>query len=401
LMLMALLGLVRFRKGAGGAWLWVGMSSMVLAVLARLSNLPYAALLFGMFLWSVLEPGGRRRGMAQILNPGLILGLGTALLAGFVLARTYILTGLLFIAPNALVSLQQQMGLALQYPVGTFPASKLPRLPVGEGMRSMLIDPAALPHIMFTWPGNVWLFLPLALVLMGAARVRSRPGSWPLLVLGASFFVVLFGYALLVPGGDGNYFIFPVACLLMWGMVRIGAANLLESRVLTGVLLFFVLAGAAISFVTGSWGPGTRALDINFRRLPFEYAIHRSHAVASAQLQGVETFFKGQPLGARVIGLEIAGLNEELPSGWWLPARYESIEPFKWLRPEIVQSSVDFKIFLDRQKIRYIIVPKRLKKETKVTAVVLSTLATAASTGSAKVVYEDDAYVVWEMRNPT
>jgi hypothetical protein len=396
LMLMALLGLVRFRKGKGGVWLWVVLSATVLAVLVRLSNLPYAALLVVLLLWSALTPEARRRSIQHVVNRGVWLAVGAALLTGLILARTYLLTGLLFIAPNSLVSLQEALGLELRYPAGLLPGGG-ERLPVIEGLRSMLFDPATLPHIIITWPGNVWAFLPLALVLMGGWHARDRMGSWPLLILGVSFFAVLFCYPMLIPGGDGNYFIFPVVCLLLWGMIRIGATGLHASRVLTALLLAFALVGAAVSFVTGSWGPGTRALDINFRRLPLEYTTQRSNGIATAHLQGVEKFFKGQSASTRVVGLEIAGHGVQLPSGWWLPVRFEPVDSYGWLRPEIVLSGAGFQWFLEYAQIRYVVVPN--ESQSKDTAVVVrSALATSQAAGLATVAYRDAHYAVWELK---
>lgn len=398
LMMMAMLGLVRFRKNQGWVWFWISLCSIPLALMARLTNLPYGAILTFLLAISVVQQWKRNKVTSPIANSGIWLAAATALLVALVTARTIILAGVPLIAPNPLVRFAQSLGFDLKYPIGLLPEGEgLPEFPVVQGLWSFLFDPASLPHIIITWPGNVWAYLAMAVLLLARTRSLHTAGAWPLLAVGLSFFGVLFGYKHPVAGGDGNYFIFPIICLTLWGCIRSAELNGSSRRLLAVLALLFAITAASIAFVTGSWGPGSRALDSSLTRMPFEYAQRASQGIASVHMQGVERYFKALPAGTRVVGLESVDLNAALPSGWWLPVRYEPLQAYAWQQPELVNSSSNFQDYLRRAQIEYVVVPKK-RDGGAVEKVVLSALQALQSSGLAEHAYQDSYYVVWKLK---
>ncbi|UNK48886.1 hypothetical protein MNR01_14245 [Lysobacter sp. S4-A87] len=397
LLLLGVLALVRFRKGLSGAWLWISVTSLALAILARLSNLPYAALLFVLLVASAVQRSLAVGNVAWLANRGAWLAMAGALLSAMVLARTYLLAGVFLVAPVSVVELQGALGLTLKYPVGSLPVSdQLPRFPVIAGLRSVLFDPASLPHIIIGWTGNVWAFLPLAALLLWPRQGQPKLGAWPMLVLGLSYFVVLFGYRFLVPGGDGNYFIVPIVCLTIWGVVQSRRLTDSSGRLLAMVLFFFALVSAAISFVTGSWGPGTRALDVVSTRLPFELDRAHSPNIAAAKLGDVDKFFNGMPPSTRVLGVEAAGLSPDATTGFWLPVRYEPAEVIGWSRPELWRDSNTVVALLAQTQIEYVVMP--VQSTGKWVEIQLkAALSFLHGRGQAKRVHQDGTYEIWQL----
>ncbi|MDQ8051133.1 hypothetical protein [Luteibacter sp.] len=397
LLLLGVLALIRFRKGLSGAWLWVSVTSLALAVLARLSNLPYAAVLFLMLVASAAQRSWSVGNVSWLANRGAWLAVAGATLSAMVLARTYLLAGVFLVAPVSVVELQGAAGLALKYPVGSLPGSdQLPRFPVIEGLRSVLFDPASLPHIIIGWTGNVWAYLPLAVLLLWPWQKRSKFEAWPLLALGLSYFAVLFGYRFLVPGGDGNYFIVPIVCLTIWGIVQSRRLTGSNGRLLATVLFFFGLVSAAISFVTGSWGPGTRPLDLVATRLPFE--LERVHAwnIAAGKLEDVDKFFSGMAPSTRVLGVEAAGLSPDATIGFWLPVRYEPAEVMGWSRPEAWRASSTVVALLEQTRIEYVVMPVQATGKW-VEAPLREALAALQAGGRAERVHRDGTYEIWKL----
>lgn len=397
LLLLGLLALIRFRKGVGGTWAWIALSSLSLSVLARLSNLPYAAILAAIVVWSMARRGYTGDSWGVLRNRGLWVALFAAVVSALVLARSYLLAGILIVAPNAVVRLQQSLGMELKYPVGLLPPDDtLPRLSVGDALWSFLFDPSSLPHVLITWTGNVWLFVPIAACLLGARLRTKGPALWPVILIGLSFFVLLLSYRFLVKGGDGNYFIVPIICLLLAGGRIAGTIPIRSRKPFTGMLLVFVLCNAAISFVTGSWGPGTRRFDAVMTRLPFEMAQYTDQALVNARMQGVQRFFRDKPPGTRVVGLERGAVGTSLPAGGWLPVQYEALYPYLWQQPELVASSEALETYLLRAGIQYVIVPSEpVPAWIEFSEMVDSALGTLKAAGLARIAHRDADYLVW------
>lgn len=400
MLVTAMLALLRYSRGLAGIWLWVAAAAIALGVLSRLSNLPYAGLLGLFIVWN----GVRRRGEGILAGPCLVLGALTGALVAAVLARTLLITGVALIAPNELVKLQLAAGMHLREPVGLLPqfGTGVPRLPLLEGLWGILFEPARYPHLLISWTANFWLFLPLAILILAGPRPFARGrdvGLPPMLLLGLSFFPVMFGYRFAVPAGDGNYFIVPIVAMAVWALAIVPSMHGIARRGLTILLAVFAVTGASISFVTGSWGPGTRSFDLELERVPFELAQRRKEAIHKAGLKGVDRFFAGMSPGTRVIGLEPSGLRAEAPNGWWLPVQYEPVEGFGWQNPTIVGTQANFVRYLDEAGIEYVVIPRE-PRDAHLSTLVGAALTTKHADGKAEIAYEDEWYAVWKLDRP-
>jgi hypothetical protein len=396
LLLTGVYALLRLRRAGTPRWLWLGLSACGLSLLCRLSNLPYAAMLVVLLVLAGVAKGTWR---VAFKEASAWLFAATVALAALVTLRTWAVAGVPLIAPNAIVELEQRAGLTLAYPIALLPGGEgLPTLPVLPGLWQFLFAPATLPHVLITWTGNVWAWLPLAALILGA-RVRPTARDWPLLAIGLLFFPVLFGYRHPVPGGDGNYFILPILVLLAWGMVRAASGRLSHgrsSRFLVGICLAFALVGAAISFVTGTWGPGTRPLDIGHTRGPNELALRGDREIARARLGGVAHFFEGMPRGTRVAGIPDASADIGVPAEWFLPVRYEPLDAFAWQQPALVRDGAAMADFLRRTRVAYVVLPVRPGK-SPVSPIVRDALASLATDGLAREAFRDADYIVWAL----
>jgi hypothetical protein len=400
LLLMGVLGLVKYRKGDGARWWWIAAAT-ALGVQARLSNIPYAAILFGLLALSLATRWRADGGLRALRNDGLWV-FGTALVLGLMItARSLMISGVVLVAPKVVVEIQQALGLHLKYPICIPPPTEgLHRLPILDGLWGILFDPARYPHLIITWTGNYWVFVPLAALLLGAWRGASREGAastWPLLVLGLSFFVVMFGYKLLTPAGAGYYFIVPITCLALWGLVQADRLRGVERSFLELSLVPFVVCGMAIAFLTGTWGPGTRALDATMTRLPFEYAERAQAGLVSDHMDGIARFLTGMPAGTRVVGLEAHRVRGRLPAGWWLPVQYEDLQTYGWWQPRLVESPEAIQAYLQTAGIEFVIVPRRELKPG-IESLVGQSLSTLHAGGMAKIAYQDDHYALWNIR---
>lgn len=402
LLLVGVLGIIRFRSGKGDVWAWVAVCAVVLGIQARLSNLPYAALLLLVLGYSILRRWPSDGMWSVFRSRGAWIGLATFWLTAMVSARSLMLSGVVLVAPNQVVELQQSLGLSLKYPVGLLPPNEaLERLPVMSGLWGILFDPSRFPHLIITWVGNVWFLLPLAGLLLGAAhswrRLLSR--SWPLLLIGISFFMVMFGYKLLVPAGDGNYFIVPITCLILWGVVHANGVVVSARRFRDALILVFALSGAAITLVTGSWGPGTRPFDLDMTRMPFEYERYADQGIAKADLQGVREYLRTRSRGLKVVGLERSTDNTEFTAGWWLPQQYENARSFAWQQPALVSSPASFQRYLRDARIDYVLLPLK-QVDTPVDKIVREAHAEMQAIGSVLQVYHDAHYELWQVKRP-
>ena len=395
MLMICMLATLRYRNAQSGLWFWVAVTSIALGVLSRLANLPYAALLTMMLIWSVIQ----RRGAGLLHVPGIVLTAGMAALTSAVLARNVLISGLILIAPDQVVKLQLIAGMQLREPAGLLPPSEGGRLPLLDGLWGILFQPAQYPHLLITWTANFWLFVPVAVLLLGGREpfLRGRDGAMLMLLsLGLSFFAMMFGYRFLVPAGDGNYFIVPLIALGIWGLVVAEGLTDRVRRFLVVLLACLAAAGAAISFVTGSWGPGSRAFDLDMKRLPFELAQRREVNLAAAGLQGVDRFFAGMSPGTRVVGVEPTGVDSSMPVGWWLPVQYEPIEGFGWQNPSILASSQSFGAYLDQAGIQYLLVAKEVAPGY-VPNLVRAVMEQRSANGGASIAYDDDRYVIWKL----
>jgi hypothetical protein len=205
----------------------------------------------------------------------------------------------------------------------------------------------------------VWAFLPMAAIaLSNRWKEAFSKEKIPFLIIGLLFPVVLFTTRVdLSHGADGNYFIFPIICLLIFSAFMLNGIFCHRENFLGTTMLAFAVVSSAVIFVTTDWGPGTRAFDLVFNRLPYELETNRAKVIKAEKISDIYDYFKSVPANSRVVGFETP-VSRNHPVGFWLPVRYEPIEIIFWSRPELISSSLNFKDFLINTKIDYILLAR-------------------------------------------
>lgn len=374
------------------SWALLGLSFTGFAVLARLSALPYAALMVLILLTLGFRHCRQREASfeASIRIATFMLSLAVAAL---VLYRGLLLAGVPFISPHAVVALESRLGMDIKYPVGQSLAGGAgrERIPLLHGLVTYVLMPARAFILRVSWPGNSWL---LAFVL-AALATRRKPRTLPLamlLAIGLLGLFILFTFPFKPGwGADGNYFIIPFLCLALAG------ASFLPRRGFAPVLLGVVaVAGVFVAQLTGSWHPGTRPFDFAASRDNKQLLHRRERGLDRVGLSGVADYLRAAAPTSHSIGIMPAhgGLVEP---GWFLPSRFEAANIINWARPELISSMANLKQFACRTHLDYVILPTSDKPERKLTQRLQQFMATAHAQRWATVAYSDANYTVWEL----
>ncbi|MBB5208915.1 glycosyltransferase family 39 protein [Chiayiivirga flava] len=264
------------------------------------------------------DAGGRRAGIGVLV---LATGVGVC-----VCARTFLLTGMPTVGPDVLVALWRGLGMELISPVGTLTWTR-PQVwsEVPGNVFGWVVSPSDL-HLRTSWPGNVWIFLPLLAWLLarraGGAVAATPAPRWLLWVLPAAALAMFLLIRFSNRGGDGNYFMAPAVLATVAGLdlvLRRPAAATLQ-RPLLLALGCFVALHAMLCFVSASWGLGTRAFDLDVSRSNRDSPATVAQSLASAGLDGVAHWLHGQGGRLRVLG---HGMQPHI--GNRLPARFENL----------------------------------------------------------------------------
>jgi hypothetical protein len=338
-----------------GAWL---MACGLLAVMAKLVAIPYVAVVVlagGIMIWRarktpVIEPALPRRIACITLA-------GAGVVSIFVTARTFVLTGMPTIGPDALFALWQALGLHLREPVGTLPWSAAHNWSSQPGV---LFDIAFRPYhdmatSVITWIGNAWLWLgALAFIaLLVQHRRMTQPSVLPLSMLALCGLFMLFGVGWTNRGGDGNYFIYAllpgliVLSRIVFSRLSIPAISV----IMIACLSFFIAFQAAYSFNSAGWTCGTRAFDLQFNHGWRNLRSLRKRSLDAAGLSIISSYLAADPKLPRVVGYV------QEPEDFLLPARFEHPIMLSYSRPEYLADSEPFLHFLRVAKIGYLILP--------------------------------------------
>ena len=389
-------------------WLVVAFFSALIATAFRMSVFIYAGVT-GILALRFLVVALLRRVRSVDRNTTLSsatwiwLSLASTVLFTLVTLRTYLLAGVPFAEISSLVNLAERVGFSMKFPVGG-PAPVYPS--VNGDISSLLLDflfrPANLPHIIIGWTGAAFAYFLLIGVAIGSRRrelLRNTSILWLLAIL---FPLLLTFVSFPIRGGDGNYFIVPILSMVLLGVGMAGeplcGRNAL-GRTLGWIAGLFVVSSVAVSLVTGSWGPGTRAWDLNFSRPVHDYKQRANFALDGASLQLVDAYLKQMPADTRVVGIAQLDSNNPLP-GAWLPVRYEALQNIAWTRPGYVHSASSIQAFLLLDNIRFVLIPR--DPDTAGDHVALANRTETAledlrSRGMAKQVVYTDRFELWKL----
>lgn len=316
-----------------------------IAALSKLNLLPYVAAI-GLASLIVLASRYRTGVDWPSLRPLLPMLLAATLVGIAVTGRTWVLAGMPTVAPEQLVSLWKWAGLELEAPVGTLQWVEPQRWPdVPVLMVDWLLRPARLPHVIISWCGNAWFALALVPAIAAGMRRgtnRTAPPSslWPEWLVAGTGLLLLLGVRYHYRGSDGNYFIAPVAAA--WILAAAAASRrtpwVVRDRLVALAMASAILFQAYYAFVSGGWGtPGTRPLDADFSRSAWDTGQRRMVELRAAGLANIASYLRVETGG----GWRIVGDVRE-PDGFWLPARYESLQTIFFSRPEFLESATGF-----------------------------------------------------------
>jgi len=359
-----LYGFIRYRQSKDWRWLLLMLSGAPAAISFRMSVFVYAGVLALIALiYLTRELLVRSKDSA----PGplraciwLWIVVGSVGLFALVTVRTYLLAGVPFIEPGILVHLTEMLGFARK-----FPASNAPPQDIGwnHEILPLLFDfvfrPTKLPHILIAWTGGAFVFFSVVGLALNRFTVRAFSGLYIFWIFAGTFIVLLQLVQFPDRGGDGNYYIVPVLCSLIAALGLVGN-NLLQKnllgRSLRAVLSLFVTCSVLVALVTGSWGPGTRGFDLDFRRSGEDYNVRAKAALTYSGMMPIYEFLHKLPRDTRVLGLVPDSMLGNLPDSW-LPVREESLNAIAMYMPAYANSSKSIEDFIGKDQIEYMMLP--------------------------------------------
>jgi hypothetical protein len=224
-------------------------------------------------------------------------------------------------------------------------------------MTDQLFRPQRLGHMVITWIGNVWLYL--FAIAIAAPLLMRRAGDDRPRVPAIWWIVMLAGLALLLTfttktrGGEGNYFVLPVALAILAGgavaIARLPAG--LPARLLLAMLPFFVVSQACYSFISANWVPGTRAFDFDLTRPVRDLARQKQRVFERAGIANIATYINAVPGVPRGVGYAEQGAL------FHLDGTFEALDTYDPWYIGPLSSDEAFLDYLAREHIDYVIMP--------------------------------------------
>ncbi len=266
--------------------------------------------------------------------------------------RTYAITGYPLMGTAGMTDLFRQMGFRPQFPdILLMDTARIPLPPLHDLLGRYVFWPSRLN--MATWTGNLWASV-LAIALLAALLQRNPRAigrAWLLLVMGAALFLLLASFHFPSPGGDGHFFLVPIAALLLASMAILAEVCKGQWRALPWVLLLVSLVQFTAFFMSASWYTGTRKLDVDFAINPLDQTRRTRELLGYVRLLPIADAIASCGHGERVIGLV------PHPTAFLLPGRYESLKELSWANPKLVNTPAAFANYLQRARIELVVVP--------------------------------------------
>lgn len=361
-----------FQYRSPGA-LALALAAAALACSTKLTAIPYVGMTFIMILVHAVlrRPADVPRGDADAgstldATRVAVVTTALALLAALaLLLRTWMLTGVPTIGPDALLSVWNALGMHIAEPAGTLDWTRpqdwsdVPAL-----LHDWLFAPSTMPKMPIGWTGNIWAALAIFAVL--AALLRRKPAATAdavpfarplLLVLALTGLTLAVVWRYHSRGSDGNYFILPVVLATVLAMNAFTSrldGDARTRRALGATLLLVGLVHATHSFISAGWSPpGTRPLDMVFTQSPLEPGAWRERILQGAGLGAIAAALDGRPAGERGIGFDPANSQRHVA----LPIAMEEIRNIGYSRPEYTRDGAALLAYMDAWDIRHVLLP--------------------------------------------
>jgi hypothetical protein len=313
----------------------------------------------------------------------------------FVAARTWLLAGMPTIGPDPLFKIWTLLGFQLREPAGTLTWAMPQRWAEVPGLIvDWLLRPDRMEHIMISWTGNVWLWLPLAALLLRAQRQQPDDATRTHRLLAAGLIaaglIIAIGWSHHSRGSDGNYFIAALVPALALGIAfawRQLPQPHAQRPLLVGIALFAVFQGV-YAFVSAGWAPGTRAFDLTFDRSPRDTRKIALSVLEHAGLADIGAYLQAQPGVARVVGCA------PFEAAARLPARFEDFTTISQSRPDYTRSLDTAVAFMRRFAIPYLLLPKPRAGSDPATQLIDGCTPQTSAPAGTRIVVENERFLL-------
>lgn len=348
--------------------LFYSFAAAALAVSCKYTAIPFVA--FAVVFTALEGVFNRKDVVSRTISEGSMAGavtFGLCFCAALMfLIRTWYLAGAPTVGPDPLLSIWQYLGFSLHNPVGTLDWTRpqvwsdVPRL-----FYEWLWAPSYMPKIRITWIGNYWLLFLVFGFLLGGARLANKDSTkafrYMMVAQCLLGLLIAIAWRYHSRGGDGNYYIFPVAlvsCLSV--MLMAGASgsrtDAFVKVALVSVVVLFVFHGAQ-SFVAAAWSkPGTRVLDGEFFESPFQAGEWRHKILKRSGIGDIGSFLDAAPARTRVVAY---GFGQKAVA---LPVPTEEFLSLMFARPDYAASKESFLNYLSDYNIKYLLLANASNK---------------------------------------
>lgn len=155
------------------------------------------------------------------------------------------------------------------------------------------------------------------------------------------------------------------------------------------------MCNIVIVFLTGLWGPGTREIDFNFSKIPFEYNDYVTRSVKSHGTEKLYSFISDVEYGDKFVGLEYFNRKHQL--SFYIPACYESFRTISTWNKKIISTTNDLFYFVDKTNVIYILASKYATEQPE-NALSAAAFNTLQDNGTFTRVYDDDEFFILKRR---